>query len=164
MGNLRVTREQIEAEFPGLKICCDDISLAALVDLIGINKTLIIADECYNGLKIPALFALACARKVQDDQTKKILDDLENFLIGQSSTRSDMGKIADKINHWQTLGYAGSETAFYAVRAALYPLYSAVDAHRASGCCLASADNLDAEKQWQESELIRIIESTNTKK
>jgi hypothetical protein len=158
MGTLRVTKEQIEAEFPGLKICCDDISLAALVDLIGINKTLIIADECYNSLKIPAKFALACARRVQDDKSKKILDDIEELFNFENANWFDWDKLNSKYKPW-CIDYTREVFDTMTIRR------GAVSAIKTRLLCInASNDYILDEMAWQEDDLTRIIESSATNK
>jgi hypothetical protein len=153
MSDLRVTREQVEAAVLGLDICCDDISLAALVDLLGINRTLLIADECYNSLKIPALFALACARRIQNAETKKILDDIEELFQFEYTTWSDWVKLHDKYKPWQ---FDYTRTVFDTMTLQR----GAIRAIETRLLCINESDNyiLD-EIAWQDEALTRIIES-----
>jgi hypothetical protein len=153
MGNLRVTKEQIEAEFPGLKICCDDISLAALVDSLGIDKTLIIADECYNSLKIPARFALACARRIQDADSKNILDDIEELFQFEHAAWSDWVKLHDKYKPWPfeyTRAVFDTMTVRHGATGAIKTRLLFIN---------ASNDYILDVLAWQENDLTRIIES-----
>jgi hypothetical protein len=158
MSNLRVTREQVEAAVLGLDICCDDINLAALVQLIGIDNTLTLASKYYHSLKIPARFALACARRVQNEETKKVLDDLENFLISQSVTSEDLVKEAEDLSRENELEY---NAIYHALYSAISYTSDAIHAYHAQGFCaaLVSEEKTWAEIGRQEFILIQIIES-----
>jgi hypothetical protein len=153
MGNLRVTRVQVEAEFPGLDICCNDINLSALVDSLGIDKTLIIADECYNSLKIPARFALACARRIQDDESKKILDDIEEIFKFKHADWSDWVGLHAKYKPWR-FDYTRATFDTMTTR------HGATSAIKTRLLCInASNDYILDVLAWQEDDLTRIIES-----